>query len=239
MSALLRAATSAFMLTGLATSLDAQLSPISRSTRPPMHVGGGLVIAQPLGQFSDAVGLGIGGAGTFSQAFDRRGIFSIRADFAYLVYGHESKRIPFNDNTGRIQLDLNTYNNIVHVSAGPQLAATAGYIRPYASAQVGLSYLFTQSSLGGTDNGTSFASTENYHFSKIGYLGSIGFLVPLDIRSAPIAIDLGAQYMYNGHARYLTPGDIHEDNAGGYTTTAHGSQANLIMYRLGVRVGVN
>lgn len=238
MSAPFRAIASALLLTGLATSLQAQLSSIARSTRPPMHVGGGLLIAQPLGEFADAVGVGIGGGGTFAQALDRRGIFSIRADFAYLVYGHESKRIPWNSTTGRIQLDLNTYNNILHVSAGPQLAATSGYVRPYAAAQVGYSYLFTQSSLGGSDNGTSFARTDNYHFGKIGYLGSAGLLIPLDIRSAPVAIDIGAQYMHNGHARYLTPGDIHEDDMGGYTTDAHGSQANLLMYRLGVRVGV-
>jgi len=239
MRPLMKAATTALMLAGLATSLHAQLSPISRSTRPPTHVGGGLIIAEPLGEFNDAVGIGFGGAGTISQSLDHRGIFSIRADLAYLVYGHESRRIPFNNSTGRVQLDLNTYNNIFHISAGPQLAAVSGYLRPYASAQVGLSYLFTESSLGGTDNGTDFARTENYHFSKISYLGSLGVLVPLNVRSAPVAIDLGAQYMLNGRARYLTPGDIHEDNAGGYTTNARGSEANLIMYRLGVRVGVS
>jgi len=233
------AATSALLLTGLATSLHAQFTPAVRSTRPPTHVGGGLVIAQPLGQFADAIDIGFGGAATFSQSIDHRGIFSLRADAAYLVYGHESKRIPFNNTTGRIQLDLDTYNNIFHFSAGPQLAAVSGPLRPYASAQVGLSYLFTESSLAGTDNNGDFAHTDNYHFAKIGYLGTLGILIPLDVRSAPVSIDLGAQYMYNGHARYLTPGDIHDDNTGGYTTTAHGTQANLIMYRVGVRVGVS
>jgi hypothetical protein len=232
-------ATSALLLTSLATSLHAQFPSAVRTTRPPMHFGGGLVIAQPLGQFANAIDIGFGGAATFSQSIDRRGIFSFRADAAYLVYGHESKQIPFNNTSGRIQLDLATYNNIFHFSAGPQLTAVSGPLRPYASAQVGLSYLFTESSIAGTDNGTDFANTENYHFAKISYLGALGILIPLDVRSAPVAIDLGAQYMYNGHARYLTPGDIHEDNTGGYTTTAHGSQANLIMYRLGVRVGVN
>jgi hypothetical protein len=122
---------------------------------------------------------------------------------------------------------------------GPQLAAIAGPIRPYIAGQVGLTYMFTESSLEGTDNTEAFARTENYRFAHIAYIGAGGFLIPLNIRSAPVSIDLGAHYLYNGKARYLTPGDIHEDSNGNVTTTPHHSDANLVMYRIGVRVGVN
>src|SRR5947207_1093697 len=67
---------------------------------------------------------------------------------------------------------------------------------------------------------------------------NVGVLIPLRVRSAPVAIDLGAHYMYIGKARYLTPGDIHEQNDGTVNITAHHSQANMVMYRVGVRVGV-
>jgi hypothetical protein len=224
---------------GLTTAARAQLTP----PRPPepkairSFVGGGLVITQPVGEFADNVGIGGGGVGTFSQSIDARGILSFRADFAYMVYGHEHKQIPF-PTAPRVQLDLNTYNSILHGAVGPELRAVSGPIRPYVNGQVGFVYLFTESSLSGTDNGDSFASTPNYRFTHISWVGSYGVLIPLNTR-APVSIDLGAHYLFNGKARYLTPGDIHEDSSGNVSITPHHSDANLIMYRIGVRVGVS
>ena len=225
---------------GAAAPLHAQLRPFEApSTRgPSTFVGGGLILAQPVGEFADYVDFGIGGAASVAHHIDRRGILSIRGDLAYVIYGHENRRIPFNNTTGRVQLDLNTSNNIFHLSAGPQLAAVSGPVRPYASAQVGLSYLFTQSSLSGTSDANSFANTENYHFSHISYLGTLGAVIPIRTRRVPIAIDLGAQYLHNGKARYLTEGDIQDDNTGGYTVNVRNSDANLMLYRIGVRVGI-
>lgn len=225
---------------GLTTTARAQLTPPLPAAPKPIKsfVGGGLVVSQPVGEFSDNVGVGGGAALTFMQSLDAKGILSFRGDFAYLIYGHEHRQIPF-PTAPRVQLDLNTYNSILHLSVGPQLAAVAGPIRPYVSGQVGFSYLFTESSLSGTDDSEPFAETPNHHFGKIAYLGSGGFLIPLRVRSTPVAIDLGAQYMYIGKARYLTPGDIHEASDGTVTYSEHHSQANMVMYRLGVRVGVN
>lgn len=227
-------------LAGVPRESHAQLIPFERpiARAPSTFVGGGLVLAQPVGEFADYVDFGVGGAATVWHTLDRRGIVSIRGDVAYLVYGHENRRIPFNNTTGRVQLDLDTYNNIFHLSFGPQLAAVAGPLRPYASAQVGLSYLFTRSSLSGTSDASSFAETDNYHFTHISYAGALGLLVPIRTARVPFALDLGAQYLHNGRARYLTEGDIQDNTTGGYDVTVRNSDANLILYRVGVRFGI-
>ena len=236
----IRGAALLLALSGLTTMAGAQLAgprlPQPKTIRS--FLGGGGILAQPVGEFADNVGIGGGGAFTFMQSVDRNGILSLRADVAYLIYGHEHRRIPF-PTAPRVELDLNTTNNIVNVSVGPQLMASAGPVRPYVAGQVGLTYMFTESSLDGTDNTQPFASTENYRFAHIAYIGSGGLLIPFHTKSTPVALDLGFHYLYNGKARYLTPGDIHEDAAGNVTYTAHHSDANLVMYRLGVRVGVN
>ena len=225
---------------GLTTTAKGQLTP-PRPSQPKLFrsfVGGGVVVTQPVGEFADNVGIGGGAVGTFWQNIDPGGILSIRADLAYLVYGHEHKQIPF-PTAPRVQLDLDTYNSIVHGAVGPELRATSGAVSGYINGQVGFVHLFTESSLSGTDNTESFASTPNYGFTHISWVGSYGVLIALKTR-APVSIDVGAHYLYNGKARYLTPGDIHEDNTtGNVTITAHHSDANLIMYRVGVRVGVN
>jgi len=224
---------------GLTTAAGAQLAapraPQQKTIRS--FVGGGIAVTQPVGEFANNVGIGGGAVGTFWQNIDAGGILSLRADFAYLVYGHEHKQIPF-PTAPRVQLDLDTYNSIVHGAVGPELRATSGAVSGYINGQVGFVHLFTESSLSGTDNVDSFASTPNYGFTHISWVGSYGVLIALNTR-APVSIDVGAHYLYNGKARYLTPGDIHEDSNGNVNITAHHSDANLIMYRVGVRVGVN
>jgi hypothetical protein len=239
MRSLNSAAAALLALAGIASISQAQLRPLGPSPRQARtFAGGGVLIAQPVGEFSRYVNVGVGGAATIVHNLDKAGLLSIRGDVMYLVYGHESKRIPWNAQTGRIQLDLDTYNNIFHFSAGPQLNTSYGPLRPYLSAQVGYSYIFTQSSIEGSSNQTPFAQTENYSFGKISYSSAAGTLIPLRTKRIPVALDLGAQYLYNGPSRYLIPGDIQEDDNGGYTTTPHRSHANLLVYRIGVRVGL-
>lgn len=222
-----------------AATLSAQsLLPHTTPNVPRTFVGGGLLIAQPLGQLAQNVDVGIGFGGGISHQLDRRGIISWRGDVDYLVYGRERKRIPFNQNVGRVQLDLTTTNNILAFSTGPELAVQSGPVRPYAGASGGFSYFFTQSSLNGTSDQSPFAQTENYHNAKLSYGFNGGVLIPLAVKSVPLSIDLGAHFFNNGRVRYLTPGDVVDDGNGGVIITPRETQGNLILYRIGVRVGL-
>src|SRR5690349_6378543 len=104
-------------LGGLTTTAAGQLTPPGLQQPRPMRsfVGGGVIISQPVGEFADNVGIGGGAVFTFTQSVDPRGIFSFRGEVAYLVYGHEHRRVPF-PTAPRVELDLITTNNIVHTS---------------------------------------------------------------------------------------------------------------------------
>jgi hypothetical protein len=199
--------------------------------------GGGFFVAQPVGEFKNYVNNGFGGGGHLLLRIDPRGILALRGDVGYLVYGHETKRVSL-PNAGRVQFDVSTSNNILTYSVGPQLMAPSGPIRPYVNAAMGGAYFFTESSVGGSDNGSDFASTRNFgdNVASYGYGG--GVFVPFAVRNALIGVDLGARFIRNGHTRYLREGGIQDLPGGGYTVSPIESETNLVVYHVGVSAGL-
>jgi hypothetical protein len=200
-------------------------------------VGGGFFVAQPVGEFRSYVNNGFGGGGHVLLRLEPHGILALRGDVGYLIYGHQTKRVSLPD-AGRVQLDVTTSNNIVAYSVGPQLMVPSGPIRPYVNAAIGGAYFFTESSVGGSDNGGNFANTRNFgdNVASYGYGG--GVFVPLAVRNALVGIDLGARFIRNGHTRYLREGGITDLPTGGYAISPIESETNLVVYHLGVSVGV-
>ena len=223
-------------------SLHAQLLPTApREIRPPRaFVGGTVVVGQTVGEFHDFVDQSFGLAGHFLYKIDRRGIFGLRADGGFVNYGNDTKRVPLSSSIGgRILVDVNTANNIFMLGVGPQLMAPSGFIRPYVSGTVGLSYFVTESSVEGSRNNQAFASTTNFDDFTVAYTGSGGFLIPIAPRSrTPVALDIGVRYHRNGEVEYLREGSIVDNNDGTITITPIRSEANLITYHLGVQVGL-
>src|SRR5688572_26406252 len=124
-------------------------------------LGGGALVAQPVGEFKNYVNNGFGAGGHLLLRVDPQGFLALRADVGYLIYGHETKRVSL-ANAGRVQFDVTTSNNIVTYSFGPQLMVPTGPIRPYVNVMAGGAYFFTESSVGGSDNSNDFASTRNF-----------------------------------------------------------------------------
>jgi hypothetical protein len=235
------ASTTLAALLALAT-LAATAAPLEAQygfgSRPPrVALGGGGFVAQPVGEFGDYVDNGYGGGGHLLLRVDPRGFFALRADVGYLVYGHERKRVSLPD-AGRVQFDVTTSNNILTYSFGPQLAVPTGPIRPYVNAMVGGSYFFTQSSVGGSDNETDFASTRNFSDNVPSYGYGGGVFVPFAVRNALVGLDLGARFIRNGVTRYLREGGITDLPDGGYTVSPIESETNLVVYHIGVSVGL-
>jgi hypothetical protein len=207
-------------------------------TRPARAtLGGGALVAQPVGEFKNYVNNGFGGGGHLMLRVDPHGFLALRADVGYLIYGHETKRVSL-PNAGRVQLDVTTSNNILTYSIGPQLMVPSGPIRPYVNATAGGAYFFTESSVGGSDNSSTFASTRNFgdNVPSYGYGG--GVFVPFAVRNALIGLDLGARFIRNGHTRYLREGGIQDDPSGGYTVSPIESETNLVVYHLGISLGL-
>jgi hypothetical protein len=211
----------------------------AQSQGVPQRVGlnVALIAAQPVGDFGDAVKNGFGGTLGGLMALDRRGIFSIRGDLGFLVYGSEKQQVPL---VSRIQVDITTTNTIGLFTFGPQLAIQSGPLRPYAHGFIGWSYFTTKSSLSGTnddDDQDDYFTTEHARDGVVSVGGEGGFLIPISTGKTPVALDLGARYMHNGMTRYLAKGDIRDNPDGTVSYTMRETDTNLWIYRIGVRVG--
>ena len=212
----------------------------SRPTGPVRGTAGiGLTFAQPLGAFRDYVDFGGGFDGHLVWNLTRDGAWGVRLDGGYIIYGSETARKRLSNSIGdRIQVDVNTTNNIGMLGVGPQLVVPHGTIRPYLNGVAGVSYFFTQSSVEGTSNNVEFARTTNFSDAAFAYGGGGGLLFPLHVKSAPVSIDLGARYLHNGRTKYLREGSITDNPDGSISYTPIRSEVELMLYQLGVTIGL-
>jgi len=208
-------------------------------TAPRSYLGGELTAASPQGEFSDYVDSGWGGGLHYLLRVDRDGWLGLRVDASVLNYGHERQRVLLSPTVGgRISVDLTTDNNIAFFGVGPQLGLPTGAIRPYVNGFVGVSYIFTESSVGGSSGGESFASTTNYDDASFAYGGGGGVYIPLSRRRNPVSLDAGVTYRHNGSAEYLRHGDIVDNPDGSITLHPVFSETNLLTFHVGVSVGL-
>lgn len=206
---------------------------------PSRVVGGfGLMAAVPQGEFADQVGTGYGFGANVVLPFGRSSPVGIRLDAGFLIYGHERKRVCFSSTVGcRVELDLNTNNNIFVAGIGPQLMLPKGAVRPYLTGSVGLAYLFTESSVEGSSDLSPFANTTNYDDLTFAWTGAAGIYIPVRRGRQPISIDLSARYHANGRADYLREGSIRDNPDGSISVTPIHSETNFWTWQLGLAFG--
>ena len=192
-------------------------------------------VAQPVGAFADEVGTA--GGATLHGAYHFTPVVSLRAEVTYLIYGHERLGVC-GPGSCRVNLDLNTNNQIVSGFIGPQLEVPSGPLRPYVRGGVGFGYFFTNSSLTGSSDATPFANTTNYDDGAFALMGGAGAKIPFLIHQVPVAIDVGAQYQRNGDVSYLRKGSIIDHADGSYSMSPINGPANFVQYHLGFSVTV-
>jgi len=197
-----------------------------------IDVGG--QFARPVGDFRSQVD-GAWGAGV-SVRHHRHGTFPLgaRADFAYLNYGNERKRVPLSPTLNRVLVDMNTSNNIALLSIGPELAVQRGPVRPYAYGFVGFSSFFTQSSAGDDNGGSDFASTTNFSDNGLMSGWGAGLRLPLRFRTVDASVDAGARLTHNGVRNYLKRGDIIDQADGSLAFNARRTAVDFWQYHLGM-----
>ncbi len=223
------------------TILRAQ-EPATRDARN--EAGVALEYAQPVGQFRQNVKQGFGAGAHYTLNLDSQGIVGIRISGDFINYGNETQYLPFSELIGAVTLQEQTSNNIVMAMIGPQLSVPVGRARAYVAAGVGFGYLYTQTSVSGTDGEPTLAQTTNYSDYSAASSVEGGFTLPImsevgsDGRAtgARFHIDLGVRYNAIGRVRYLTRGDITDDpnSLTGLTITPRESEARFWAYRLGV-----
>ena len=107
----------------------------------------------------------------------------------------------------------------------------------YLNGSAGFSYFFTQSSVNGTNDATTFASTTNYHDAVFSTSFGGGLYFPVRVSKSTFAIDLGARYHWNGKTRYLREGSITDQPDGSLLIEPIESRTDLLTYHVGVSFG--
>lgn len=211
-----------------------------RSTGEPVgYVGIDLVGADPVGPFDDYVDNGFGGQIYGTLPIERSRHFRLRADFGFLIYGHERQRVCMSAPIGcRIELDMTTTNSIVYGGLGPELVLATGAFEPYVNASFGFTYFTTNTSLQGESDTESFGNTTNYDDGKFAWRGGGGVRVRVSRGRVPVALDFSVQRHQNGVAYFLTKGDIVDHPDGSITVLPNRSEADLMTLGVGVTIGI-
>lgn len=211
--------------------------PKGEKSPPRAYFGADFLVGAPTGQFANYVGNGFGVGAHFLYQFDDPGILALRIDGNMLVYGHETFNVPLSPTTPRIRVDVTTSNNIGSLHIGPQFMVPNGRFRPYLNAGFGFSNFFTYSSVEGSREDSPFASSTNYSDFVWSWTGGGGIYIPLARKGTPVSIDLGARYHRNGETRYLREGSIVENGTEIFFEPIQ-SETNLLVYQIGISVGV-
>jgi hypothetical protein len=228
----------------VAASASAQRATSNDSTRTRgsellRRSAASIAVAQsrPQGAFGDRVGLGYGASGAYLFRLDDAGVLSLRAEVGVMSYGGESRRSVLSESVGgRVQVNVETSNYIVPVLFGVQLMRPNGLIRPYVNAGAGGQAFVTESSVRGTSTVIDFASTTNHSAWAPAWAVGGGVAMPVYTGKASVQLDLGAQYVAGGRARYLTEGSIVDLPGGAISVTPVESATHLVVVRVGARI---
>jgi len=222
----------------LAAILITTASPSGAQVNQPrtgrFTIGGNFITGLPTGEFADATDTSLG----FSLVgyLDLTRFLRIRVDGGYMQYGSETRRVCMPN--CRVVFDLKTSNGIGFGSVGPELVAPAGRIRPYMNVGIGGSDFFTGSHLDGADDEHAIGNTTNFADGTFTVIAGGGVYIPLNLKSSPVAIDLGLRYHRNGTVKYLREGDIRDNADGTIFFIPRQTRADLFTVMVGMTVGI-
>src|SRR6478672_4001301 len=117
------------LTSAIASTLPAQVNPTRRAdtTLPRAYGDINFTVSQPVGAFDNFIDEGYGVSGGFVWNLDRDRVFGIRAEGGFVQYGNRSKPACISATIGcRVQVDVNTDNDIAFGGIGPQLTVPAG-----------------------------------------------------------------------------------------------------------------
>lgn len=193
---------------------------------------------RPLGGLANNIGFGYGGSANYVFRLDAAGVAGLRIGGSFADYGRESMRVPLSYSIGgRILADVHTDNTIGTLTIGPEIMFPEGWIRPYATAGVGVIWFATTSSVDGIDNsGSSNFATRNYSDGTPTWMVGTGVHIPLARRTTSILLDMGVDYFYGGEANYLRKGSIVDLPNGQIQIFPLRSETRFLNVTLGVRV---
>jgi hypothetical protein len=227
----------------LAALLIPALQPVQAQAR--YSAGLALIVGQPLGEFGDNVSSGVGLDGMGTIGLDSRGIFSLRAQLGWLKYSRKTESFLVETGFGLAELESETKSGVLTLGIGPQLMAPEGSVRPYIAGTIGFSRFSTETAINVPSRSSNTGQKEtldqqtvssDFILSLAGAAG-IAFHLPAFGRTGAM-VDLGARYHHNGLASYVSSDGVQYNGTGTPTIVATTSEADFIVYRIGVIVPI-
>lgn len=199
--------------------------------------GGHLDIAGLRGDFGTQVGRnGYGLSGEAFVQIGRESPLALGLRAGWMVYGHESERVPLSPTTPGVWVKLDRSNNLVLGQLLLRLQAWQGDVRPYGEAFIGLNYLYTKTTVSAENTGVEFAGSNNWDDTAVAAGAGGGVLIRIArARGNPVFLDLGATLVKGGRAEYLAEGDVQviDDRL---VYFLHDSFTDYLLWRIGVVV---
>ena len=216
--------------------LDGQREPLVDVAAAPLRweVGVDGIVAIPVGEFAEYVGLG-GGGGLYGVLLVGRGqTLGIRLDVSLINYGSETSRVQLSPTIPFIEVDVSTQNQIASFGIGPQLQLVRGWFRPYGRASAGFSDFATTTSLNGFGDSDPIAQTTNFDDITFALVGAAGVRLMVSNGVYPIAIDVGGRYLRHGETEYLRRGGLTAGPGGEVLMETIRSETSLVGWHVGV-----
>jgi hypothetical protein len=198
---------------------------------------------QPLGQFGDNVRRGFGADGFGTLGIDPRGIFSLRGELGYIRYNRKAEEFVAYTGLGYYsELESETTSGVLTGGIGPQLMLPEGLIRPYVGGTVGFARFATNTSINIPSYRSNTGQKETLYdetvssdwILSVAAVGGIAF--QLNFLGRGVLADLGVRWHRNGEADYVSSEGVFYDGTGTPSITPTRSEANFLVYRLGIVV---
>jgi hypothetical protein len=225
---------------GIVLALALALTPLAAHAQSRYSVGLAGVYGQPLDEFADNVKQGFGLDGFGTLGLDRQGAFSLKAELGYIRYNRKSEPFLASTGFGYVELESETTSGVLTLGAGPQLTLPSGPIRPYLGGTVGFARFATNTGIVVPSYASNTGQKETLYDETVSsdfilsLTASGGLRFELPFMGRGVLADLGVRWHRNGEAEYVSSEGVFYNGTGEPTITATRSEADFIVYRLGI-----
>ncbi len=207
-----------------------------------MRGGLNFIISNPQGEFADNVtNTGFGAAIDFGW-HPHGSPLVIGTNLGFVNYGRETRHVPFSLTIPDVTVEVTNTNNIVMFDLFVGVEPVYGAVRPYFGGMIGMSYLFTRTTIKDDNDLDEIASSTNLSdvAFNFGPAGGVRFRVwenpePVgaEVTVRDVLIDVGFKYMLGSEADYMKEGSIIRTGSN-LEYDVYRSKTNLLIFQIGV-----
>ena len=185
---------------------------VKTARQPIVTLDTDFVFADLLGEFGNVVDRGWGGNFGISIAppAARHSSWSryarLHVNIGFIEYGSETITVCL-VRPCRILSDMVTTNSILTFGIGPEIILMTGPIRPYITGTMGTTLFSTDTNLQGIHWNETHGHFSTNHFQDWTFSWKTGAGVKVSVTPS-VSLDFGANYLNNGVANWMAPGDI-------------------------------